>query len=106
MGTTPWGAIVALYEALLRVAPSAGALLGRAAAVAEARGPAEGLALLDAMAGGLPPNWQPQWAVRAHLLARLGHATAARDAYDRAIGLSSEPGERAFLQARRATLPR
>jgi RNA polymerase sigma-70 factor (ECF subfamily) len=106
MGTTPWGAIVALYEALLRLAPSAGALLGRAAAVAEARGPAEGLALLDAMAGGLPPDWLPQWAVRAHLLARLGHAKAARDAYDRAIGLSSEPGERAFLQARRATLPR
>ncbi|WP_137126055.1 RNA polymerase sigma factor [Roseomonas sp. HF4] len=105
MGGTPWAAIVALYDLLLRVAPSAGALLGRAAAVAEARGAAEGLALLDAAAGEAPPAWQPLWAVRAHLLARLGRAAEAREAYDRAIGLTSEPGERAFLQARRAALP-
>jgi len=104
MGGTPWTAIVALYDLLLRVAPSAGALLGRAAAVAEARGPEEGLVLLDAAAGEAQPDWQPYWAVRAHLLARLGRAAEAGAAYDRAIGLSAEPGERAFLQARRAAL--
>jgi predicted RNA polymerase sigma factor len=104
MGGTPWGAIVTLYDLLLRIAPSAGALLGRAAAVAEARGSAEGLAVLDGMAPDLPPSWQPYWAVRAHLLARLGDATAAAEAYGRAIGLTSEPGERAFLQDRLAML--
>ncbi len=104
MGGTPWGAIATLYELLLRIAPSAGALLGRAAAVAEARGPAEGLALLDAMAPDVPASWQPYWAVRAHLLARLGATEAAAEAYGRAIGLSSEPGERAFLQDRLAML--
>jgi RNA polymerase sigma-70 factor (ECF subfamily) len=105
IGETPWGAIVALYDQLLRVAPSAGARLGRAAAVAEARGAAEGLALLDAMAPEVPRAWQPAWAVRAHLLARLGRGDEARAAYDRAIGLTSEPGERGFLQDRRAALP-
>ncbi len=106
LGGTPWGAIAALYELLVRVAPSAGALLGRAAAAGQACGPADGLALLDVMAADVPPAWQPYWAVRANLLARTGRLEEARDAYDRAIGLSSEPGERAFLQRRRAALAR
>jgi RNA polymerase sigma-70 factor (ECF subfamily) len=41
-GRVDWSAIAVLYEGLVRLAPTFGALLGRAAAVAEARGPAAG----------------------------------------------------------------
>ena len=36
-------------------------------------------------------NYQPYWAVRAHLLGLSGDVEAARDAYSRAIGLSEDP---------------
>src|SRR5262249_13673801 len=45
-GNTDWGAVSLLYEGLVRLAPTVGALVGRAAAVAEARGSEAGLALL------------------------------------------------------------
>lgn len=48
---TDWPQIVALYEVLLRVAPSPVVALNRAVAVAMRDGPAAGLALLDELAG-------------------------------------------------------
>ncbi|MFM2043323.1 MAG: hypothetical protein RLY86_1899, partial [Pseudomonadota bacterium] len=50
-GADTWAGIALLYEGLVRIAPSMGALVGRAAAVAEVRGPAAGLAML----ADLPP---------------------------------------------------
>jgi RNA polymerase sigma-70 factor (ECF subfamily) len=48
-------------------------------------------------------TYQPFWALRAHLLVRAGHSTAARDAFDRAIGLAEDQAVRDFLaQARDA----
>jgi RNA polymerase sigma-70 factor, ECF subfamily len=41
--------------------------------------------------------YQPYWAVRAHLLQRLGRTTEASQAYDRAIGLAEDPAIREFL---------
>jgi predicted RNA polymerase sigma factor len=99
-GATDSEAAALLYEGLVRVAPTIGALVGRAAAVAEARGAQQGLDLLDR----LPPqplgSYEPYWAVRAHLLARLGRQDDAAEAFDRAIGLSEDPAMRAFLIAR------
>ena len=46
-GRTDWEAIVGFYEHLVRLAPTLGARVAQAAAVAEARGTAAGLALLD-----------------------------------------------------------
>src|SRR4029453_9598920 len=46
-GRTDWEAIVVFYEHLLVLGPTLGARVAQAAAVAEARGPAQGLALLD-----------------------------------------------------------
>ncbi len=40
-------------------------------------------------------EYQPYWAARAELLARLGRATEATAAYDRAIGLERDPAVRA-----------
>jgi RNA polymerase sigma-70 factor, ECF subfamily len=88
--------IVILYEGLLRFAPSLAARVGHAAAVADAKGPEAGLALLDALDVDRLKDYQPYWAVRAHVLQRLGRPEA-HAAFDRAIGLSRHEGQRAFL---------
>jgi len=99
-----WEAIALLYEGLVRLAPTVGALLGRAAAVAEARGAAAGWALLAALPAATVAGHQPYWALAAHLLQRLGRRDAAQDAYTRAIGLSEDAAARAFLAAQAARL--
>jgi predicted RNA polymerase sigma factor len=100
-GTIDWQAMAVLYEGLVRTAPTVGALVGRAAAVAEARGPAAGLALLDAVPAESVKIYQPFWAVRAHLLQRLGRLQESHDAFDRAIGLTEDEAIRTFLWRRR-----
>jgi predicted RNA polymerase sigma factor len=69
--------------------------------MAEVHGPAAGLALLDAIALDAVTLYQPYWAVRAHVLQRLGRPGAASDAFDRAIGLTEDDAVRRFLLARR-----
>ena len=100
-GRVDWRAIAVLYEGLVRIAPAVGALVGRAAAVAEAHGPAAGLALLDDVPDEAVKTYQPFWAVRAHLLQRLGRARESCDAFARAIGLTEDEAIRRFLWARR-----
>jgi RNA polymerase sigma-70 factor (ECF subfamily) len=58
------------------------------------------MALLDAIDRGAVSAYQPFWAVRAHLLREMGEA-GAREAYDRAIGLTEDPAIRRFLLERR-----
>lgn len=99
-GRTDWRAVALLYEGLVRLAPTVGALVGRAAAVAEAHGAEAGLALLDRLRQPSTANYQPFWALAAHLLARLGRSSEAAEAYQRAIGLCDDPAMRAFLQRR------
>jgi predicted RNA polymerase sigma factor len=99
-GATDWEAIALLYEGLLRCAPTVGARVAHAAALEEARGADAGLAALDAIPLDAVAAYQPYWALRAQLLKQLGHTGEARDAYDRAIGLSEEAAVREFLLAR------
>ena len=54
-----------LYEGLVRVAPTLGAFVGRAAAIAEASGPAE-----------RSPHWTPSTRIGPQLSAVLGSARA------------------------------
>lgn len=103
-GRTDWEAVALLYEGLLRCAPTIGARVAYSAALAEARGDEKGLAALDAIAQDEVTAYQPYWALRGHLLSRLGRAEAARQAYERAIGLSEDPAPRAFLTARMTAL--
>lgn len=101
-GPTPWPDIVRLYDALLAIAPTIGARLGHAIAVAEATGdPARALALVDAIApdAALAAH-QPWWATRAHLLAAAGRHAAAAEAFNRASALAADPAMRAWLAAR------
>ena len=83
------------------MSPTLGTLTGHAAALAEARGAAAGLAALEAMPRERVSTYQPYWAARAHLLQRLGRSCDATDAFDRAIGLTEDPAVRAFLLERR-----
>jgi RNA polymerase sigma-70 factor (ECF subfamily) len=53
------------------------------------------------MAPDAVSHYQPYWAVRAHLLQRLGKKREAADAYDRAIGLAEDPAVREFLLQKR-----
>ena len=100
-GGIQWDAIMMFYEQLIRISPTLGTRTGYAAAVAEARGSEAGLTALD----GIDPEdisaYQPYWAVRAHLLQRLGKTSEALDAFDRAIGLTEDPAVRQFLLQRR-----
>ena len=99
-GTAQWADIAVLYEGLVRIAPTLGALLGRAAAVAEAQGPAAGLALLETIDPELAAQHQPYWAVRAHLLQALGREHEAQLALHEALRLTEDAAVRSFLTQR------
>ncbi len=100
-GSSDWAAIVLFYEQLLKVSPALGTRAGYAAAVAEANGPEAGFTVLESMDAEAVSLYQPYWAVRAHLLGRLGKTREAADAYDRAIGLAEDPAVREFLLQKR-----
>ena len=100
-GRTDWAAIALFYEQLVRISPALGTRVGYAAAVAEAEGPEAGLAALELIAPDDVSHYQPYWAVRSHLLRRLGKTREAADSYDRAIGLAEDPAVREFLLQKR-----
>jgi RNA polymerase sigma-70 factor, ECF subfamily len=87
--------LVRLYDLLVQQAPTLGAWVGRAAALAEAAGPEVALAALDALPAPAVATYQPYWATRAHVLDRLG--IDATDARQRAAELAPDPAVRAWL---------
>ena len=99
---TDWHAIAIFYDRLIQLSPTLGARVGQAAAVAELRGAASGLALLDAIKAQLVAAYQPYWAVRGHLLKALNRSGEAAEAFDRAIKLAEDDAVRRFLLERRA----
>ncbi|MHC2794993.1 RNA polymerase sigma-70 factor (ECF subfamily) [Mesorhizobium jarvisii] len=104
-GRTDWPAIRALYDALFSIVGSPVVAINRAVALAETEGAVAGLAALYVLGDDKRLNeYQPYWAARAGLLARLGQAPQATEAYDRAIGLERDPAVRRFLQGKRAAL--
>ena len=101
-GRVPWDDITRLYERLLELAPTVGARIAHAVAVAHAApDPAAGLRLLDAIEPARVASHQPWWAARAHLLAMAGAHAEAASAYGRALALTVEPRLRAWLERRR-----
>jgi RNA polymerase sigma-70 factor, ECF subfamily len=98
---TDWRQILALYNQLLALAPTPVVALNRAVAVAEVDGPACALALVDGLA---LDGYHLHHATRADLLRRLNRPAEAATAYDKAIALTENAAERAFLTARRAAL--
>lgn len=100
-GQTDWKALCRLYASLLVMAPTLGARVAYATALARAKGSAAGLEALDAIEDSRIGRFQPAWAARAHLLAESGRLEEALRAYERAIRLTVDPAVRRYLEQRR-----
>ncbi|HUZ03507.1 MAG TPA: RNA polymerase sigma factor [Thermomicrobiaceae bacterium] len=96
---TDWAEIAALYGVLGRLAPSSIVSLNRAVAVAMADGCGAGLALMTELDEPLA-DYHLYHAARADLLRRLGRDAEAITAYERALELTTNPAERAYLARR------
>ena len=97
MCETDWAAIVAMYDKLFALNPTAIVALNRAIAVAEVDGPERALGLVE----GLPLERYHLWhATRANLLDRLGRGEEARAGYATAASLAPGDAEQEFLEAR------
>jgi RNA polymerase sigma-70 factor (ECF subfamily) len=103
-GDTDWSQVVALYDQLVRIDPSPIIALNRAVAIAELDGPDVALAAVNRLDDRLI-GYHPYHATRADLLRRLGRRRESRAAYDRAIGLTGNVAEIAYLTRRRDELP-
>ncbi len=101
---TDWAAILTLYGRLMAFAPTIGAQVARAAALAQSGDPAAAVAALDELDPVRISAHQPYWAARAFALAAAGQTAASADAYLRAAGLTERPAIRAWLLEQRAAL--
>ena len=102
---TDWEQISALYGQLVRITPTPVVALNHAVAVAMARGPAAGLALIDQLGDtGALRTYQPFHAARADLLRRLGRGADASSAYEMALALTTNVVEAAYLRQQLADL--
>jgi RNA polymerase sigma factor (sigma-70 family) len=102
---TDWDRIADLYDQLAVVLPTAVVQLNRAVAVGRARGPTEGLALVELLAAvpamegyALLPS------VRGDLLEQLGRSEEASAEFTRAASLTRNAAERELLERRAARL--
>ncbi len=96
--------IITLYQRLNAIAPSIGATVGYAGALAAADRATDALAILDDVDEARAARYQAYWAVRAHILAQTNQPDDARAAYERAIGLSEDEASREFLRRRKERL--
>ena len=102
---TDWPQIVELYGMLMRISDNPMVALNHAVAVAMARGPSEGLALLKKL--DRDPRIKDHYrldAVRAHLLERAGNVTAALYCYVAAAEKTANIPERNYLLLKIARL--
>jgi RNA polymerase sigma-70 factor, ECF subfamily len=102
---TDWRQIVGLYDLLLACNPSPVVELNRAAAVAMAEGPEAGLRIMDRpdLAAALV-SYRWFHAARADLLRRLHRTEDSAAAYMRALELTDNASERAYLRRRLAEI--
>ncbi|MUL41207.1 RNA polymerase sigma factor [Streptomonospora sp. PA3] len=94
---TDWDQVVRLYDQLYALTPTPVVALHRAVAVAETRGPAAALAIVDGLDLGTHHIFH---AIRADLLRRLGRPAEAAAAYAEARSRTANAAEQAFLQRR------
>jgi RNA polymerase sigma-70 factor (ECF subfamily) len=99
-GVANWPIVLKLYDHLLDITDSPVVVLNRAVALAEVdgvdaalSGPMASLGHDKRMLG-----YQPYWAARGHLLARVGRAREAAEALTVAMGLTADDAVRAYLQ--------
>ena len=90
-GGPDWTRVAGAYDRLLAVQGGPVVALNRAVAVAMARGPEAGLALMDELAGELG-DYHLLHSARADLLRRLGRRDEATVAYRARTGAGGQPG--------------
>jgi RNA polymerase sigma-70 factor, ECF subfamily len=93
----PSSGLVALYDNLVTLQPTLGAQVSRVCAIAADSGAANGLAALAQLDTSLVAQYQPFWAVKAHLSALLNRTSEAKAAYTHAIGLAQSDSVRQYL---------
>ena len=98
---TDWRRIVDFYDLLAVAAPGPVVKLNRAVAVALAHGEEFGLELMVPLDDELD-GYHLLHSARADLLRRLGRDEEAAESYARALGLVTQPAQRAFLERRLA----
>jgi RNA polymerase sigma factor (sigma-70 family) len=99
--TTDWMQILLLYDALVCHLPSPVTRLHRAIALGQVLGSQAALDEADTLARDLD-RYYLYHATRAALLRELGQIAQARQADERALGLTANPAERALLEQRLA----
>jgi RNA polymerase sigma-70 factor (ECF subfamily) len=98
---TDWGAIVTLYDTLLKVHPSPVVALNRAIAVAQRDGPERGLLEIEAIPDRERLSRYPFYeAALGELALGAGKRERARGHFKAAIALARNPMERRFLEER------
>ena len=95
---TDWPQIAELYELLEHHEPTPVVRVNRAVAIAEALGPAAGLALLQTVTG--VDRWHLYWSTMADFLRRLNRHDEAVAAYQEALRCGSNLADRRFLERR------
>jgi RNA polymerase sigma-70 factor (ECF subfamily) len=94
-----WTRVAAAFDDLVAIQGGPVVALNRAVAVAMARGPQAGLALMDELAAELD-GYHLFHSARADLLRRLDRRAEAATAYEHALALAANPVEREFLERR------
>lgn len=94
---TDWEQIAGLYQQLLRLNDTAIIRLNHAVALSMFASPAEGLHLVQGLAGELD-GYAPFHLARADMLLRLGKPGEAIEAYTQALNLTHNQIERDFIQ--------
>jgi RNA polymerase sigma-70 factor (ECF subfamily) len=98
---TDWGAIVRLYETLMKIRPSPVVALNRAIAIAQHEGPDRGLEEIRAIADGERLSSYPfYFAALGDLELRKHNPQSAREYFQAALKLARSPMERRFLEQR------
>ena len=102
---TDWVQIEKLYQTLQQLNPSPVVALNRAVAVAMAYGLEKGLAMMDQLGeSGELEGYYLYHSARAELLRRLQRNREAEAAYRRALGLTGNETEQAYLRRRLAAV--
>lgn len=98
---TDWPQILALYDRLVELNGSPVVALNRAIAVAEVRGPAAGIKVIESIRDrDKLESYHLLYAVLGEFEVRLGRKAAAAEHFQRALALDATKSEQSFLEKR------
>lgn len=92
-----WPEILSLYQALLTESPTLGVYINYSIALTENEKIQEANLWLNQLPTEDVKNYQPFWVAKAYIAKKLNDRIGAENAYDRAIGLSSDEEIRKYL---------